>query len=133
MQADATISSKKTNCPAPHKKERHKDVFAPAVTRMVFKKGRLTVPPQRAFEICGLLSASTAESPTAASHTIITTGPSESGNSYHERILGEIVSYKETNLPIVRLERGWDAVRELFREEHREEQLALTEYRDFMW
>lgn len=35
----------------------------------------------------------------------------------------------ETNLPIVRLERGWDAVRELFREE----QLALAEYRKFMW
>ena len=127
MQADATINSKKTKWPAPHKKERHKDVFASAVTRMVFKKGSLTVPPQRAFEICGLLSAS--QTPTAASHTIITTEASESANSCHERILGGIVSYKETNLPIVRLERGWDAVRELFCEE----QLVLTEYRDFMW
>ncbi|KAL4766363.1 acyl-CoA thioesterase [Aspergillus foveolatus] len=129
MQADASINSKKMKCPAPHKGERHEDVFASAVTRMVFKKGRLTVPPQRAFEVCGLLSASTAESPTAATHTITRTEASESANSCHERTLGEIVSYKETNLPIVRLERGWDAVRELFCEE----QFVLTEYKDFMW
>lgn len=37
--------------------------------------------------------------------------------------------YKDANLPIVRLERGWDAVRGLFREE----ELALAEHREFMW
>jgi hypothetical protein len=129
MQADASINSEQTKNLAPHKKERHKNVFASAVTRMVFKRGRLTVSPQRALEMCGLLSPLTAESPAAASHTETRTGVTVSATGSHEWTVEEMVSYKEANLPIVRLERGWDAVRELFREE----QLALAEHRDFMW
>ncbi|KAL3489569.1 hypothetical protein BJX62DRAFT_252562 [Aspergillus germanicus] len=122
-------NSKKMTGLAPHEEARHKNVFASAVTRMVFKRGRLTVPPECALEICGLLSASTAGSPTAASHTDTRTGAKEPAISCHEWTLEEIVSHKKANLPIVRLERGWDAVRELFCEER----LALAEYRDFMW
>ncbi|GFF40572.1 hypothetical protein IFM46972_06259 [Aspergillus udagawae] len=129
MQAEASINSKAMRNLAPHMEERHKHVFASAVTRMVFKRGRLTVPPQRALDICGLQSASTGESPTAASHTDARTGATESGTGCPEWTLEEIESYKEANPPIVRLERGLDAVRELFREE----QFALAEYRDFMW
>ncbi|OJJ66021.1 hypothetical protein ASPBRDRAFT_138824, partial [Aspergillus brasiliensis CBS 101740] len=109
--------------------EQTKTVFASAVTRMVFKRGRLTVPPDRALEICGLLS--TADSTTASSNLDTGTGTTDSaaGFGFRELKLREMISYKETNLPIVRLERGWDAVRELFREE----QLVLAEYVDFMW
>ncbi|KAL4894185.1 hypothetical protein BDV59DRAFT_207217 [Aspergillus ambiguus] len=129
MQAHASINSKKMRPPVPHKKERHKNVFASAVTRMVFKRGRLTVPPKRALEICSLLSAPTAESPTAASYPDTGAGATESATGFNEWTVDEMVSHKETNLPIVRLERGWDAVHELFREE----QFVLAEYRDFMW
>ncbi|KAL2844790.1 hypothetical protein BJY01DRAFT_263764 [Aspergillus pseudoustus] len=129
MQADVSINSKKMGDPAPGTEEQHKNVFASAVTRMVFKKGRLTVAPQRALEICGLLSASTVKSPTAASHTDTRTGATEPAASCREWTLDEIVSYNEANLPIVRLEKGWNAVRELFREDR----LVLAEYRDFMW
>ncbi|GKZ25800.1 thioesterase super member 6 [Aspergillus brasiliensis] len=128
QQADATMESKPGG-PARHKTEQTKTVFASAVTRMVFKRGRLTVPPDRALEICGLLS--TADSTTASSNLDTGTGTTDSaaGFGFRELKLREMISYKETNLPIVRLERGWDAVRELFREE----QLVLAEYVDFMW
>ncbi|GFF27167.1 hypothetical protein IFM61606_09899 [Aspergillus udagawae] len=128
MQAHASIDSKMRG-PVSHKKEQRKCVFASAVTRMVFKRGRLTVPPKRALEICGLLPAPTAESPMAASCPDPRAGVTESATGFNEWTAEEMALYKETNLPIVRLERGWDAVRELFREE----QLALAEYRDFMW
>ena len=45
------------------------------------------------------------------------------------RTQGEIESYKEANLPFMRLEMGWDAVRELFREE----ECVLAKYGDLMW
>ncbi|KAL4985591.1 hypothetical protein BDW68DRAFT_189511 [Aspergillus falconensis] len=129
IQANASINSKKMRDLAPRKEGQHKNVFASAVTRMVFKKGRLTVAPQRALEICGLLSASTAKSPTAASHSDTRTGATKPTISCDEWTLEEVITYKDANLPIVRLERGWDAVRELFCEER----FALAEYRDFMW
>lgn len=129
MQAHASINSKQMRPPVPHKEQRHKSVFASAVTRMVFKRGRLTVPPKRALEICGLLSAPTAEPPTAASYPDSGAGATESATGFNEWTEEEMVSYKETNLPIVRLERGWDAVRELFRED----QFVLAEHRDLMW
>lgn len=56
-------------------------------------------------------------------------GVTESATGFNEWTVEEMAVYKETNLPIVRLERGWDAVRELFRED----QSVLAEYRDFMW
>ena len=129
MQADASINKRKTTNLAPRKEEQHKHVFASAVTRMVFKRGRLTVPPQRALDICGLLSATTSESPTELSHMGARTESTELATDCHELTQGEIESYKEANLPIVRLERGWDAVRELFREE----ECVLAKYGDLMW
>ncbi|KAF7627644.1 hypothetical protein F9C07_2060008 [Aspergillus flavus] len=128
MQAH-TSTNRKMRVPAPHKKEHHEVVFASAVTRMVFKSGRLTVPPKRALEICGLLSAPAAESPMATSCPGPGAGVTESATGFNEWTVEEMAVYKETNLPIVRLERGWDAVRELFRED----QSVLAEYRDFMW
>ncbi|KAJ6089128.1 hypothetical protein N7499_003975 [Penicillium canescens] len=129
MQADASINKRKTTNLAPQKEERHKHVFASAVTRMVFKRGRLTVPPQHALDICGLLSATTSEFPTELSHIAAGTESTELATDCHEWTQGEIESYKEANLPIVRLERGWEAVRELFREE----EFMLAKYGDLMW
>lgn len=121
MQAHPSINSKQMRPAVPDKQDPHEHVFASAVTRMVFKRGRLTVPPKRALEVCGLLSAPTAESPTAASYPDTGAGETESATGFDE--------WKEANLPIVRLERGWDAVRELFRAE----KFLLAECRDFMW
>lgn len=121
MQAHPSINSKQMRPAVPDKQNPHEHVFASAVTRMVFKRGRLTVPPKRALEVCGLLSAPTAESPTAASYPDTGAGETESATGFDE--------WKEANLPIVRLERGWDAVRELFRAE----KFLLAECRDFMW
>jgi hypothetical protein len=129
MQADASINSKKMRDLAAHEEARDKDVFASAVTRMVFKRGRLTVPPQYALEICGLLSSSTTESATAASHRDTRTEATQPATSCHDWTLEEIISYKEANLPIVRLEKGWDTVRELFCGER----FALAQYKDFVW
>jgi hypothetical protein len=132
MQA-RTSTNRKIGVPLPHTRE-HKVVFASAVARMVFKRGRLTVPPKRALKICGLLPAPTAESPTAEFPTAApcpdpAPGVTESPTGFNEWTVEEMTLYKETNLPIVRLERGWDAVREL----SREERLVLAEYRDFTW
>ncbi|KUM56122.1 hypothetical protein ACN42_g11106 [Penicillium freii] len=126
MQGDGSINSKKMEKPAPPEDEQHKNVFASAVTRMVFKRGRLTVPPQRGLEICGILST---ESPTASSHTANRVEATESAIDCPEWTLEEIEFARRANLSIVRLERGWDAVRGLFRQE----QFALAEYNDFMW
>lgn len=128
MQAH-TSTNRKMGVPVPHAREQHRVVFASAVTRMVFKRGRLTVPPKRALKICGLLPASTAESPTAASCPDPGAGVTESATGFNEWTVEEMTLYKEANLPIVQLERGWDAVRELFHEE----QLVLAEYRDLTW
>jgi hypothetical protein len=126
MPGDASINSKKMEKLAHPVDERHESVFASAVTRMVFKRGRLTVPPQRALEICGILSV---ESPIALSRTANRAGATESAIYCPEWTLEEIESSRRANLPIVRLEKGWDAVRELFQQD----QDALTGYRDFMW
>ncbi|CAI7635482.1 unnamed protein product [Penicillium manginii] len=126
IQGGGSINSKMMEKPATPEDKRHKNVFASAVTRMVFKRGRLTVPPQRALEICGILST---ESPTASSHTADKVGTTQSAIECPEWTLEDIEFSRRENLPIVRLERGWDAVRELFRQEP----FALTEYNDFMW
>ncbi|KAJ5588194.1 hypothetical protein N7537_010872 [Penicillium hordei] len=126
MQGDPSINSKQMEELAHPEDERHKYVFMSAVTRMVFKRGRLTVPPQRALEICGILSV---ECPTASSRTADRAGATDSAIGCPEWTLEEIESSRYANLPVVRLERGWDAVRELFRQER----VALTEHRGFMW
>lgn len=126
MHGDGSINSNKMQSLAPPKDELHKNVFASAVTRMVFKRGRLTVPPQRGLEICGILST---ESTIASSHISKKVKATESTIDCPEWTTEEIEHTRSANLSIVRLERGWDAVRGLFRQE----QFALTEYNDFMW
>lgn len=127
MQRGGSIKSKKMERPAPSHNEGHgNDIFASAVTRMVFKRGRLTVPPRRGLEICGILST---ESPTPLSHTATRVETEEPAIHCGECTHEEIELSRRENLSIVRLERGWDAVRGLFRQE----KFALTEYNDFMW
>lgn len=125
---DLTSTNRRIRVPVPHEKEQ-RVVFASAVARMVFKSGRLTVPPKRALEICGLLSAQAAECPTAAPCPDPGAGVTESATGFNKWTVEEMALYKEKGLPIVRLERGWDAVRGLFRED----QCVLAEYRDSMW
>lgn len=71
--------------------------------------GRLTRCPT--LKICGLLPAPTAEAPTAVSCPDPRAGVTESATGFNEWTVEETALYKETNLPVVRLERGWDAVR----------------------
>ncbi|KAL4738018.1 hypothetical protein BDV11DRAFT_206324 [Aspergillus similis] len=101
-QANASISSKMTD-PAPHKEERKK-MPLDCTSSACFRSWRSSI----GFDV---------RIPTAAFHTVTRTEATESANGCYEWTLGNMVSYKETTLPIVRLERGWDAVRELFREE----------------
>lgn len=126
MQGDRSINSKEMEELAHSEAGRHKYVFASAVTRMVFKRGRLTVPPERALKICGILSV---ECPTASSCTADRAGATDSATGCPEWTLEEIETSRCANLPVVRLERGWDAIRELFRQER----VVLTEHWDFMW
>jgi hypothetical protein len=78
------------------------------------------------LEICGILSA---EYQTAPSNTANRAGVAETAIGCPEWTFEEIDFSRHAKLPIVRLERGWDDVRDLFRQE----QFALTEYRNFMW
>lgn len=113
-------------------------VFASAVTRFVCKRDRLTVPPAHALEECGLLRASTSSSaldvgetgpqyethPNAASAT----KPDIAAGTC-STMLEDIESSRIANLPIVRLQQGWDKIHELFREDI----AVLGTYSDMVW
>ncbi|CAG8903297.1 unnamed protein product [Penicillium egyptiacum] len=129
MQADTSSHKEKTTKRVPPEGDQTKHVFASAVTRMVFKRGRLTIPPERALETCGLLSVMTIESPTEASEMDAKIETTKLAADCPEWTRRELESYRETNIPIVRLERGWDAIHELFKGE----ETVLARYGDLMW
>lgn len=113
-------------------------VFASAVTRFVCKRGRLTVPPAHALEECGLLRVST---------STVALSIGETGLQHEEHpnvdsavkpdvaagafltMLEDVESSRIANLPIVRLQQGWDKVHELFREDI----AVLGTYSDMVW
>ncbi|KAH7080108.1 hypothetical protein BKA63DRAFT_464227 [Paraphoma chrysanthemicola] len=82
-----------------------KRVFASAVTRMVCKRGRFTVSPIRALEESGLLRDA---GPKAGS----------CGTKGFQNYLPEgLEERRNSNLPIVQLQQGWDKVHELYDEQ----------------
>ncbi|KAM5357367.1 hypothetical protein ACJZ2D_016330 [Fusarium nematophilum] len=97
-------------------------VLASAVTRMVFKKGRLTVTPAQAFAACNAIAPADAQNKTDDSGTSATeyiapgtsTKP-DGGLLGSEKLhLEALEPLRKANLPIVQLHKGWDAVHALF-------------------
>ncbi|KAH8903083.1 hypothetical protein BR93DRAFT_919051 [Coniochaeta sp. PMI_546] len=105
---------------------RGRAVFASAITRFVCKRGRITVPPSRALEECGLLPELTGRSDAGRSSIEAQRErePSESLPQTFQGLDGsqsmtmeDIEACRKSNLPIVRLQRGWDEVHGLFKED----------------
>lgn len=92
-------------------------VFASAITRMVFKRGRVTVPPTRALEECGLLLDMGAQAGSCGTEGVETD------------ILEELETQRKNNLSIVQLKQGWDKVHGLFNEQ----QNVLGRFMDMAW
>ncbi|KAM0323269.1 hypothetical protein ACHAQA_008860 [Verticillium albo-atrum] len=111
--------------------EATKAVLASAVTRLVFKKGRLTIPPQKAMEACGLLPLQSVETSSGTTTATSKSAQCESPHRHDDEIqrLESIESTRKSQLPVVKLERGWDAVHGLFFAET----TVLARRRDLMW
>ncbi|EXL89946.1 hypothetical protein FOIG_16770 [Fusarium odoratissimum NRRL 54006] len=116
-------------------------VLASAVTRMVFKKGRMTVPPADALKACGLypgrarepdtpLSSEYASSKPPSPRTLAGTGsePPVLSAKGTNLTYGEMESRRRAALPIVQLQNGWDAVHSLFQTEP----YVLARHKDFL-
>ncbi|KAH7086423.1 hypothetical protein FB567DRAFT_444336 [Paraphoma chrysanthemicola] len=86
-------------------KSQGRRVFASAVTRMVCKRGRITVSPIRALEECGLFCD--AGTKTGSYRT----------KGVQNYLSEELEDGRKTKLPIVQLQQGWDKVHELFDEQ----------------
>jgi hypothetical protein len=113
-------------------------VFASAVTRFVCKRGRLTVPPAHALEECGLLRVSTRPFSLSIGETGLqleehlnadSAATPDSATAASSTMLEDVESSRIANLPIVRLQQGWDKVHELFREDI----AVLGTYSDMVW
>jgi hypothetical protein len=92
-------------------------VFASAITRMVFKRGRVTVPPIRALDECGLLCDTGAQAGSCGTEGLETD------------ILEELETQRRKNLSIAQLQQGWDKVHEIFNEQ----QTVLGRFTDMAW
>lgn len=92
-------------------------VLASAITRMVCKRGKVTVPPTRALEECGLLCV-----------TGNVTGLWET-KGIKSDIPEELETRRRRDLPIVQLQQGWDKVHELFNQE----ETVLGRFTDMPW
>lgn len=116
-------------------------VLASAITRMVFKKGRLTVSPADALEACGLLPGRTRKSNRPISPEPATTEttsrnppagtqtqPSTLSVDDKDLTFEAVDIRREAALPITRLQNGWDAVHGLFQAEP----YILARHKDFI-
>lgn len=113
-------------------------VFASAVTRFVCKRGRLTVPPAHALKECGLLRVSTSSFASGIGEARLQHEEHPNADSAAKpdvaagacsTMLEDVESSRIANLPIVRLQQGWDKVHELFREDI----AVLGTYSDMGW
>jgi hypothetical protein len=117
--------------------EKHQ-VLASAVTRMVFKKGRLTVTPAQAFAACNAIAPADAQNETDDSSTSsmecippVTSAKSNGGLSGSAKLhLEALEPLRKANLPIVQLHKGWDAVHALFDDSG---STVLSRHRDIMF
>ncbi|MBE3046194.1 hypothetical protein IMZ48_27385 [Candidatus Bathyarchaeota archaeon] len=100
-------------------------VLASAVTQFVFKQGRRTVRPVDALAACGLLRSPSGpynDKPLGCEEYHSPSLPALSSNDnlgpnegrQELAIPAEIEAMRRANLPVVRLEKGWDKVTELF-------------------
>lgn len=106
-----------------------KTILASAVTQLVFKQGRKTVHPVHALLASGLLHRSGRQNnntPSGCEHDDSPPPPAPSSNDALRPSVGavglggsipaDIEEMRSVNLPVVRLEKGWDKVNELFQE-----------------
>lgn len=151
-------SQRAENLPDPQRalEEEWKDVvLASAITRMVFKRDRVTVPPAGAFKACGLYPEGIQESATpiateddpskasqeSDSHIAPEDDPSKasclcafyrvtqtSTSTYKNLKYDGMESRRVAGLPIAQLRNGWDAVHSLFQAEP----YALAKHKDFL-
>ncbi|PSN73369.1 hypothetical protein BS50DRAFT_653844 [Corynespora cassiicola Philippines] len=82
-------------------------VLASAITRLVCKRGRMTMPPIRVLKECNILPHQTGSS-----------DPSDMEN-ISLGIPEDVELYRTTNLSVAQLRHGWDKVHELFCEQER--------------
>ncbi|KAJ4213382.1 hypothetical protein NW760_015142 [Fusarium oxysporum] len=121
--------------------ESKNEVLASAITRMVFKKGRITVPPADVLKACGFhperaqepdtpVSSESAPSDPSSLCALAGTGGQSPALSAKETELtyDEMESRREAALPIVQLQSGWDAVHSLFQTEP----YVLARHKDFL-
>jgi acyl-CoA thioesterase FadM len=121
--------------------ESKNEVLASAITRMVFKKGRITVPPADVLKACGLRPERAQEPETPVSSESAPSDPSSlcalAGTGGQSPALSakdteltydEMESRREAALPIVQLQDGWDAVHSLFQTEP----YVLARHKDFL-
>ncbi|TQN72292.1 hypothetical protein CSHISOI_03188 [Colletotrichum shisoi] len=123
-QASGTKGAGKGESESPHDQphKRNHQVLASAVTRMVFKKGRLTVTPAQAIAVCHATAPSGAQGGTRdsgprdtqfASTTV--SDKTNCGSHESKRMnIEALESLRKANLTIPHLHRGWDAVHALF-------------------
>ncbi|WQF80821.1 Putative HotDog domain superfamily protein [Colletotrichum destructivum] len=123
-QASGTERAKKGGSESPHDQPHKKnhEVLASGVTRMVFKKGRLTVTPAQAISACHATALLDAQGDTRDSGprdtqfaSITVSDKANCGSHEPTRLdLEALESLRKASLPIVQLHRGWDAVHALF-------------------
>lgn len=111
-------------------------LFASAISRSVFKEGRITVPPEVALRSFGLLprlspdmcSTNILNSETAAESKKAIPGQEQSACSGQvDRNLESWETIRLRNLSIARLEDGWDQVHALF---YSSDEMPITTYLD---
>ncbi|KAJ5296437.1 uncharacterized protein N7443_007330 [Penicillium atrosanguineum] len=103
-------------------KEKGKTVFASTVSRIVFKQGRKTVPPEKMLVECGLLPSAKAELDNEAS--------ANDTNGVFQSKWRLIEERRKRDLEIAQLKLGWDAVYDTF---EGDVSMALGRYTDLLW
>jgi acyl-CoA thioesterase FadM len=104
-------------------KSSNRRVFASAISRCVFKKGRITVAPEDALRSCGLLcgpsiglpdrKSSTSRRMTQSRDEILEQEQSKC-DALENKDSGDWEKLRMKNLSVARLEEGWDRIHALF-------------------
>lgn len=122
------------------KEQRLKGIYASAISRYVFKKGRVTVPPSKMLEHCGLLplalpshdaDGSTSRNDLARSDNLhVRSNEHRHFDKNEDQLLQAIEKRRLEALPIAQLLAGWDAVHDQFMADA---EPALGRYADLLW
>ncbi|KAM0124588.1 hypothetical protein ACHAPC_010865 [Botrytis cinerea] len=122
------------------KEQRLKGIYASAISRYVFKKGRVTVPPSKMLDHCGLLPLALpshdANERTSRNDMMTSDSLNIRSNEHlyfdenKVQLLQAIEKRRIDALPIAQLLAGWDAVHDQFMGDT---EPALGRYADLLW